>query len=204
MRAKSLDPRQTPLDPTDLLMAEHELIKGVLRCLEQLAHRCATDGRLEERLAREALGFFREYVERFHDAKEEQALFPLMETKGLSQEQSLTGDLIADHELGRFHLTAMDEALPGAVAADPSAVERFVRHANDYACMLFRHIRREDDFLFPLADVALSTTNSAALKASFEEIDTGENVRPEALESEAEKLIERCGVEMARVLHSVD
>lgn len=204
MRAKSLDPRQTPLDPTDLLMAEHQLIKGVLRCLEQLAHRCSVDGRLEERPAREVLGFFRDYVERFHHAKEDRVLFPLMESKGLSEEQSLTGDLIADHELGRFHLAAIEEAIPGAVAAEPSAVERFVRHANDYACMLFRHIRREDDFLFPLADVALSKADSAALKTSFEEIDTGENVRPEALESEAEKLIERCGVEMARVLHSVD
>jgi hemerythrin-like domain-containing protein len=192
------------LDPTDLLMAEHQLIKGVLRCLEQLAHRCSTDGKLREQPAREAIGFFRDYVERFHHAKEDRALFPLMEDKGLSEEQSLTGDLIADHELGRFHLTAMEEALPGAAAAEPSAVDRFVRHANDYACMLFRHMRREDDFLFPLADVALSTEECAALKASFEEIDTGENVRPEELESEAEKLIERCGVEMARVLHSVD
>jgi len=183
-------------------MNEHQLIKQVLHCLEQIARRCRTVGTLEQQPAQEAMRFFREYADGYHHQKEESVLFPLLEAKGLTEESSLTGDLIAEHALGRFHVDAMEEALSGAVAGDPAAVERFVRHARDYVRMLRRHIRREDDFLFPMADVAMEQDERASLLTSFEEITGAERFRGklELYEQVADRLAERYGVAKERVL----
>jgi len=184
------------VDPTDVLMNEHLLIKQMLRCLEALARRCDADGTLDEPATREALSFFRDYADRYHHAKEESILFPLLQAKGLAEHDSLTGDLVAEHALGRFHLDALEQALAGAVAGEPEATRCFGEHARDYTRMLRRHMRREDDFLFPMADIAMSSGEREAVLTAFDEVDREARFRglPERCRQTADRLADRCGV----------
>lgn len=51
------------MKPTAILINEHRIIEQVLNYLERMVERCASEGRLEEAPAREAIGFFRVFAE---------------------------------------------------------------------------------------------------------------------------------------------
>ena len=74
------------MKPTQILENEHRVIEQVLDCLDKIADRCETDGRLDAESAREAVDFFRNFADRCHHGKEEAELFPLMHARGFPQE----------------------------------------------------------------------------------------------------------------------
>ena len=51
------------MKPTNILVNEHRIIEQVLNCLERMVERCASEGKLEEAPARDAIGFFRAFAE---------------------------------------------------------------------------------------------------------------------------------------------
>jgi hypothetical protein len=67
---------------TDILKDEYRVIEQVLDCLEELAGRAQTSGRLDGQSARQALDFFQNFADGYHRAKEEHHLFRLMEARG--------------------------------------------------------------------------------------------------------------------------
>jgi hemerythrin-like domain-containing protein len=184
------------MDPTDMLMNEHQLIKQVLRCLERLLAETEKERRLEETPARQALGFLREYAEGVHLSKEEELLFPAIRRMGRTAENALIGDLHDDHIAGRAALTAMAETLPAAAEGEPRAVETFVRHGRDYAAMLRRHIRREDDYLFPMAGLSLGFEEQRDLLERFKDLDR--DLPAGRFECLADELADRYGVSKVR------
>jgi regulator of cell morphogenesis and NO signaling len=99
-----------------------------------------------------------------HMFKEEMRLFPMMEQGG----NTLIGRLIEDlHREHVEHENAIDEfrsrlaSLGEAHGADP-ALQRFILGVGDLADELARHIRAEDDELFPLFALPVATASSAA------------------------------------------
>ncbi|MHB1036064.1 MAG: hemerythrin domain-containing protein [Pirellulales bacterium] len=159
---------------TEILMNEHRVIEPVLNALEEIVSRGLSQGRLDQQSASDAVAFFRDFVDRCHHAKEEEHLFKAVELYGFSGECGPTKIMRYEHELGRAHVRAMDEALPAASAGDPAALARFADHARGYVELLREHIRKEDHCLFPMADQVLDAPHQAALLAAFDKVETEE------------------------------
>ena len=68
--------------PTELLSREHRVIEQVLNCLERIVKKCNEEGTVELEQAKEAIEFFRGFADKCHHAKEENQLFPAIETQG--------------------------------------------------------------------------------------------------------------------------
>ena len=51
------------MKPTNILVNEHRIIEQVLNCLERMTEQCASEGKLEEAPAREAIDFFRAFAD---------------------------------------------------------------------------------------------------------------------------------------------
>jgi hemerythrin-like domain-containing protein len=149
--------------PTNILVNEHRIIEQVLNCLERMMDRCASEGRLEEVPAREAIGFFRMFAECAHLAKEETHLFPLL--AGTKCPQGCRPDdlMTRENQHGHSHLQAMEEAIEGAAASDKDALARFVQHAYAYIGLLMKYIENEEDWLFPQADRVLDEAKQRVL-----------------------------------------
>src|SRR5262249_4968162 len=154
-----------------ILNNEHRVIEQVLKCLERIAERCATEGRLNRPDAEQALDFFRTFADQCHHHKEEDHLFRFLETKGCSRQNGPTGVMLGEHELSRLDVRAMAAAVPKAEAGDPAAVDNFLVHAFSYVRLLREHIRKEDDCLFPMADRALSAKEQYDLLEAFEQVE---------------------------------
>jgi hemerythrin-like domain-containing protein len=181
--------------PTKVLMDEHRVIERVLDCLERMTRTAETAGRLDGESARQAIAFFRGYADRCHHAKEEDLLFPMMETKGFPAETGPLAVMRDEHETGRACIRKMDEALDGATAGDAEALQAFARNARAYAAMLREHIQKEDHCLFPMADEALNADDRQELAERFERVDRDgpAETSPAEFIRIADSLVERYG-----------
>ena len=151
------------MKPTNILVNEHRIIEQVLNCLERMVERCASEGKLEEVPAREAIGFFRAFAECAHLAKEEAHLFPLVAGTKCPQGCRPSELTTREDQHGHAHLQAMEEAIEGAAAGDKGAVKRFVQHGQEYIALLMKYIENEEDWLFPQANRVLDEAKQQVL-----------------------------------------
>ena len=156
---------------TQILMDEHRVIEQVLDCLERMAAQAERDRNLPIAPARDAIEFFRHFADHCHHAKEENQLFPLLESKGFSPESGPTAVMRFEHTQGREHVGAMSAAIDAAERGEPAAVDQFTRNAKGYIELLRNHINKEDHCLFPMADQALTDADDEALLAAFEHVE---------------------------------
>jgi hemerythrin-like domain-containing protein len=185
--------------PTEILAQEHRVIEQVLDCLERLADWCAMSGQLDGDSARQVVEFFRHFADHCHHGKEEEYLFPMLEAVGFVREAGPTGVMLDEHELGRLHLGGMAEAIDAAAAGDPDAVKVFLGRAWAYVDLLRRHIQKEDQVLFPMADHVLSAASQRALLESFDRVEAGHAGAHEKYLRLADELAARWGVERAEL-----
>jgi len=163
-----MDGSQAPARPTDVLMSEHRVIERVLTCLATLAERARDSDAFDAEGAARMLDFFVEFADRIHHMKEEDRLFPALESCGLPREAGPTSVMRNEHEIGRARVRAMLTDLDEAAAGPGSARERFVGHALDFVTLLREHIAKEDQVLFPMADSMLPPTTQVDLLSEFE------------------------------------
>lgn len=188
------------MKPTTVLMDEHRVIEQVLDCLAAMVKQCEADQRLDGESAEAALDFFREYADGCHHAKEEDLLFPLLETSGLPRQGGPTGVMMHEHEQGRACVRGMNAEIASAAQGDTQAINRFTQFANDFIELLRQHIDKEDHCLFPIAEQALSAEDQKALEASFDQVEErfAATQHQEKYILIADELAERFGVPKSR------
>jgi len=159
---------------TDIMTDEHRLIKGVLQCLAAAIDRAEQGGSLDIESIREMIEFFREFADRCHHGKEEVYFFPLARQRGVGCVPGNIDVLLGEHEEGRACVRAMDDHLTAYVKGDADAKDRLFQHARRYVQLLNEHIRKEDECLFPTANMVFSAGDDEALVRAFEEVEKNE------------------------------
>ncbi|HEY4760845.1 MAG TPA: hemerythrin domain-containing protein [Thermoguttaceae bacterium] len=185
--------------PTDILSNEHRVIELVLNCLEKMIEQCQSENKLDEKSAKDAVAFFRNFADRCHHGKEEAHFFPAMEARGFPRDGGPTGVMIYEHEQGRNFIRSMDEAIETAGNGDLAAQGKFVRNARGYINLLREHIQKEDHCLFAMANSALTEQDQENLLAVFEKVEAeemGEGVHEKYLNI-AHDLAKRYGIPSA-------
>ena len=163
---------------TEILRHEHEAILRMLDVTEALARQLASDQPAEPQQLDDLLEFFRTFADRCHHGKEEDLLFPLMESKGMSRQGGPTGVMLDEHEQGRALIRAMAEAAEDYKKAVPDAGARsaaaaaWAAAAAGYAELLRQHIHKENNILFVIAENMLSPEEQQRLAAEFDRVET--------------------------------
>ncbi len=180
---------------SDILVEEHRVIKRMLACLERIAEEASLAGKLNDVAAEQALTFFREFADKCHHAKEEDRLFPVMESHGFTRHGGPTGVMLDEHVQGRKFIAAMSDAVTLAGEGDAEAVRAFRLNARNYVDLLLQHIDKEDHCLFRMADQVLDDTAKQALLEEFRQIETDAGgKRHETYIGMAQRLCEEYGV----------
>jgi hemerythrin-like domain-containing protein len=181
--------------PTQILMAEHEVILQALACLERVA-KTAASGVIDVVSAEDLLDFLAVFADRCHHAKEEECLFPRLVERGLPRDAGPLAVMLDEHEEGRQAVGAMSAALQALGRGERAAGARFAAAARAYTELLRAHIDKENQVLFPMADGMLDAgAQDAVLKAfgrlETEDLRTGTHERYVKL---IENLVRRLGV----------
>src|SRR5262249_46217726 len=131
-----------------------------------------------------------------HHKKEEDRLFPLLESHGMPRQGGPTGVMRSEHEQGRELIKAMRRAVGAAAAHCEGAAGQFAIYADAYVKFLRAHIDKEDHWLFPMADNLLTSADQKQLEVGFETVEHEQDDphRHARYLNIASELAKQCGV----------
>jgi hemerythrin-like domain-containing protein len=186
------------MKPFEDLHEDHELITRMITVLEALNAGLA-DRRADAAVdLREAIRFVRGFADKCHHGKEERALFPLIAGKNATVARMPVRILTSEHEAGRILISRLENSLSGLEAGDERATAEASEAITLYTTMLRKHIAKEEDIVFPLAQTMITDGEAAALEEQFTAIEA--EMGPQAHElyrGIVESLEQRTGIRAA-------
>jgi hemerythrin-like domain-containing protein len=163
--------RELDVKATQELSTEHSAVLVGMEILDKVAAAITEKKERAPEHLEQLLDFFKGFVDVCHHGKEEDALFPELERRGVKREGGPIGVLLAEHEVGREHIRAIADGLQRLRRDDDEAAAAISEHAHAYRDVLREHIRKESDVLFPMADRLVPDDAAAILAEKFEEIE---------------------------------
>ncbi len=153
-RHKPANAKMSP--PLRELVEEHGIIKRFLSLVPVVIARFDVDPPEAMDIVRKGLAFIRNYADAFHHAKEEKILFAFFD-----QNADVIQSFLKEHTIGRDHGRAIEE---GLLSNNSAAIKA---HCAAYADLLFEHIKKEDEILYPWMDRSLSDSQVGQLFSKF-------------------------------------
>lgn len=140
---------------TQVMVDEHKLILRMIALVENNTALLEQGKFRNWQFYIDAVDFIRNYADRFHHAKEEDVLFVELIKNGMPEKQSPIEAMHMEHDQGRAHVRAIEEAAQKALDGEIGQATVIIENAKGYAALLRGHIEKEDDILYPLAERVL-------------------------------------------------
>jgi hemerythrin-like domain-containing protein len=144
---------------------EHGIIRVMLRVLEKICGKIESGETVPAEHFWQVLTFISEFVDKCHHGKEEKFLFPVMRESQFPDEHALVDELMEEHAAGRNFALGMAEAMK---------VKDFVcfsQNARGYISLVDRHIDKENNVFFPMAEKTLSNEKKNEMEVGFEDFE---------------------------------
>jgi len=154
-------------DAISILKSEHRSISAVLHGLKELA-RMAQDATVRPRfqVLRSMLRYIDEYPERLHHPKEDKHLFARVAARA-PEARLLVEELQAEHQEGARLIRELERALLFFEEGWPAGAREFAHAVDTYAEFHWKHMRKEEQQLLPLAQRCLTAEDWKAIDAAF-------------------------------------
>lgn len=149
------------------LRDEHRSISAVLSGLRELARMAQQPGvRPDFASVRAMIYYIDAFPEKLHHPKEDEHLFARLAARS-SAAAPLVRELQAEHEEGARRVRELERAVLGCEQRWPQGGEAFREAVEAYADFHWRHMRKEEQDLLPLAERHLTAEDWAAIDAAF-------------------------------------
>jgi len=154
----------------DRLKEEHQAILLLLQVLEAVCKKLETGEDVDKNDLNKMVDFIKIFADKSHHYKEEDLLFPAMVEAGIPKEGGPIGVMLAEHTMGRNFVQGMSQALEEFSTGSAKASEQIVSNARGYIELLTNHIYKEDNILYPMAEMHISTERHNELLQEFERV----------------------------------
>jgi hemerythrin-like domain-containing protein len=171
---------------TQVMKDEHQLILRMITLVEKNTELLEAGQFRNWQFYLDAVDFIRNYADSFHHAKEEDVLFAELVNNGMPAKSSPIEAMLMEHDQGRAHVKAMEEAAQKALNRETGQGPVIVTHAKGYAKLLRGHIDKEDTILYPLAERVLP----AEVRERMLDAYTKAESRSPQLEAHYQKMVE--------------
>lgn len=149
----------------DLLMTDHSLTEKVFDAVDRAL---AVTGGPPPALLAEVLDYFSNYIDRCHNLKEQDYLFPLIEQRGIPREGGPLAVMLKEHEQSRALLARLAPLAKAYADGESSGLPELRKTFAEYRDLLKNHFWKENDILYPMARGVLSPEDDAAVVAGIE------------------------------------
>jgi hemerythrin-like domain-containing protein len=150
---------------TQDLRKEHEAILYVLQILDKMIDSKRRDAEIVLRYYGEVIYFLKIFADKCHHGKEENYLFKELVNKGIANEDGPVGVMLQEHAQGRDYIAHMAESV------DNQDISGFNSAAIQYRDLLRRHIDKENNVLFMMADKVLDEQSQSLMFEQFEQYE---------------------------------
>jgi len=159
------------MKPTEQLKEEHKAIKLMLRIAEKVNEKLEAGEEVNPEHLEQIVEFIRVFADKCHHGKEEDLLFVAMEEAGIPKEGGPIGVMLAEHDMGRGYVRGLSQAVARYKAGDRGVSPAIIENARNYVALLSQHIDKEDNILYPMADMHLSEDQQEELLEGFEKVE---------------------------------
>lgn len=153
---------------TAVLRAEHQRILQVVSVLERQLD--VRPDPLDLDTVGKCVRFLRLFADACHHGKEEDLLFPELQSQGMPRDSGPIAVMLHEHRLGREFVGVMADALDSARNGDDRATSRLVNAGRGYIDLIRGHIMKEDHVLFNMADQMVDAPACRRLCAAYEAV----------------------------------
>ena len=171
--------------PVEMLRDEHVVILRVVDALERWLNRLEAGQAVDAETLNKSVQFFQGFADRCHHHKEEELLFPQLESEGPFGPVSV---MLEEHEEGRSYVQGLAD---GVLHVDTDAGRKSVlTNGRNYVTLLRSHIDKENGVLFPLAERMITPDAMHGLAHAFEDAEAkqaGEHDKFMAMVAEIER-----------------
>lgn len=157
-----------PSSWTDVLMTDHEITERVFAAFERVL---AAPTQPSAAIVSDVLEYFTEYVTRCHSHKEEDHLFPMMESCGMPTHAGPLAVMLAEHDQSEAALEELKALASDYVSGQVEVLPELRRVFGVYAGVLKQHFWKENDILFPMARRMLSDADAARVAAGIDAVE---------------------------------
>ena len=145
------------MDSIELMVNEHAYIKRMLEVVRKASLKVLFQDQIDYEDFAKMIDFIRNYADDHHHGKEEKILFNRMVSEiGGAAEKLVNNGMLVEHDMGRFFIQELVEALEKVKEGDQEAKLDVIANAISYANLLTRHIDKEDKVVYTFAKRALS------------------------------------------------
>ncbi len=118
----------------------------------------------------EIVYLIKNFADGLHHAKEENILFPFLETRGFSAHSGPVAVMVHEHILGRNYVKGISEGLALYKNGNKSGVTDIKTNMLGYIDLLRNHISKENNVLFRMADGVISDEDDKFLMSQFDSV----------------------------------
>jgi hemerythrin-like domain-containing protein len=155
----------------DTMVEEHDLILQVLAALHTLAQNLATGQTVPRGDIADFGRFFRDFADKCHHGKEEDRLFVRMVEAGFPRQSGPVGVMLYEHDAGRAEVRRLIEVGAGSGPLSPDETAKVIAAAGQFVPLLFGHIQKENNILYPMAQQAIPARDFEQLNDSCAAFD---------------------------------
>lgn len=152
-------------DWAELLMMDHQTTEKVLDAVSNAFESPDGPG---TRMISAFADYLEGYVDTCHNKKEEDHLFPLIESRGVPRYGGPLAVMLAEHEQSREMLERLAPMCRTYAGGDRSQLAGLKALFEEYAALLKNHYWKENDILYPMARRVLSADDAARVVAGIE------------------------------------
>jgi len=152
----------------ELLKQDHEITERVFAAMETQFG--LTGGPSPGQIG-QLVDYLQGYVDRCHNQKEEQHLFPRLESKGVPRHGGPLGVMLQEHERAQEILSRLLPLGTAFAAGDTSKLADLRAVFGEYAALCKDHFWKENDILYPMAQRLLSEDEAAEIVKGIEEVE---------------------------------
>lgn len=156
---------------TQTLEEEHHIIQTVVGVMPALIEELDKGVAPDAEILRKLVEFLQIFADRCHHGKEENILFPLLESKGVPVSGCPLGILIHEHQNGRKLVAELAEAVEAYIKGSLKEYGPLCAGLRGLVNLYPNHIWKEDYLLFPMTDKILSEEEQQDLMLKFELVE---------------------------------
>ena len=154
------------------LKEEHQAILLMLEVMEAVCKKLETGEDVTIDDLNDMVKFIKDFADKSHHLKEEDLLFPAMEKAGIPGEGGPIGVMLSEHTTGREYVKGLSLGIEEYAKGNSNASNQIIENARNYSSLLSNHIYKEDNILYPMAQLHLSKEQHEELVKEFETVDS--------------------------------
>lgn len=156
---------------TKQLSKEHKVVKLALEILTGIAQRLRSKEKIDYRHLEQLVEFLKIFVDGCHHVKEEKVLFPALKGVGIPVEGGPIGVMLGEHDEERIFIKDLVQGIEKYKKGDEKSAKSIIRNIENIDSLLTLHIDKEDNVLYVMADMYLSSKEQNRLFEEFEKIE---------------------------------